>query len=106
LHTETRALPRATGGVLVATRALRTRWTLGSAVATGALLGLACLTRAWAVPVLVAVLLVAVLHGWDTRRWAPVAICAAVSLALLAPWLVNQQLAHGSALAFNRPPPS
>jgi hypothetical protein len=56
--------------------------------------------------VLVAVLLVAVLHGWDTRRWAPVAICAAVSLALLAPWLVNQQLAHGSALAFNRPPPS
>ncbi len=105
-HPETLAVALATGGVLVATRALRTRWTLGSAVATGALLGLACLTRAWAVPVLVAVLLVAVLHGWDTRRWAPVAICAAVSLALLAPWLVNQQLAHGSALAFNRPPPS
>jgi hypothetical protein len=105
-HPETLAVALATGGVLVATHALRTRWTLGSTVATGALLGLACLTRAWAVPVLVAVLLVAVLHGWDTRRWAPVAICAAVSLALLAPWLVNQQLAHGSALAFNRPPPS
>jgi len=91
--------------VLVATRALRTRWTLGSAVAAGALIGLACLTRAWAVPVLVAVLVVAGIHAWDTRRWAPVAACGAVSLALLAPWLVNQELAHGSALAFNRPPP-
>jgi 4-amino-4-deoxy-L-arabinose transferase-like glycosyltransferase len=105
-HPETLAVALATGGVLVAARALRTRWTLGSAVAAGALLGLACLTRAWAVPVLVAVLVVAGLNAWDTRRWAPFAVCAAVSLALLAPWLVNQELAHGSALAFNRPPPS
>ena len=105
-HPETLAVALATGGVLVAARALRTRWTLGSAVAAGALLGLACLTRAWAVPVLVAVLVVAGLNAWDTRRWAPFAACAAVSLALLAPWLVNQELAHGSALAFNRPPPS
>ena len=105
-HPETLAVSLATGGVLVATRALRTRWTLGSAVAAGALLGLACLTRAWAVPVLVAVLVVAGIDAWDTRRWAPVAACAAVSLAVLAPWLVNQELAHGSALAFNRPPPS
>jgi hypothetical protein len=105
-HPETLAVALATGGVLVATRALRTRWTLGSAVAAGALLGLACLTRAWALPVLVAVLVVAGIHAWDTRRWAPVAACAAVSLTLLAPWLVHQQVAHGSALAFNRPPPS
>lgn len=105
-HPETLAVALATGGVLVAARALRTRWTLGSAVAAGALLGLACLTRAWAVPVLVAVLVVAGLHAWDTRRWSPVAACAACSLALLVPWLVNQELAHGSALAFNRPPPS
>ena len=105
-HPETLAVALATGGVLVAARALRTRWTLGSAVAAGALLGLACLTRAWAVPVLVAVLVVAGLNAWDTRRWAPFAACAAVSLALLAPWLVNQELAHGSALAFNRSPPS
>jgi len=105
-HPETLAVALATGGVLVAARGLRTRWTLGSAVAAGALLGLACLTRAWAVPVLVAVLVVAGLNAWDTRRWAPFAACAAVSLALLAPWLVNQELAHGSALAFNRPPPS
>jgi hypothetical protein len=105
-HPETLAVALATGGVLVAARALRTRWTLGSAVAAGALLGLACLTRAWAVPVLVAVLVVAGLHAWDTRRWSPVAACAAGSLALLVPWLANQELAHGSALAFNRPPPS
>ena len=105
-HPETLAVALATGGVLVAARALRTRWTLGSAVAAGALLGLACLTRAWAVPVLVAVLVVAGLNAWDTRRWAPFAACGAVSLALLAPWLVNQELAHGRALAFNRSPPS
>lgn len=105
-HPETLAVALATGGVLVAARALRTRWTLGSAVAAGALLGLACLTRAWAVPVLVAVLVVAGLHAWDIRRWSPVAACAAGSLALLVPWLANQELAHGSALAFNRPPPS
>jgi hypothetical protein len=58
------------------------------------------------VPVLVAVLVVSGLHARGTRRWAPVAACAAVALALLAPWLVNQWLAHGSAFAFNRPPPS
>src|SRR6185437_12758020 len=105
-HPETLAVALATGGVLVAVRALRTRWTIGSAAAAGALLGLACLTRAWAVPVLVAVLVVAGFHAWGARRWAPVAACAAVALALLAPWLVNEELAHGSALAFNRPPPS
>lgn len=105
-HPETLAVALATGGVLVAARALRTRWTLGSAAASGALLGLACLTRSWALPVLVAVLVVSGLDAWDTRRWLPVAACAVVALGLLAPWLVNQQLAHGSALAFNRPPPA
>ena len=105
-HPETLAVALATGGVLVAARALRTRWTLCSAVAAGVLLGLACLTRAWALPVLGAVLALAALDARSTRRWAPVAACAAIGIGLLAPWLVNQQLAHGSALAFNRPPPS
>ncbi len=105
-HPETLAVALATGGVLVAARALRARWTLGSAAAAGALLGLACLTRAWALPVLVAVLVVAGLDAWSTRRWAPLAACSAVALVLLAPWLVNQQVAHGSAFAFNRPPPA
>jgi 4-amino-4-deoxy-L-arabinose transferase-like glycosyltransferase len=105
-HPETLAVALATGGVLIVARALRTGWTLGSGVAAGALLGLACLTRSWALPVLAAVLVVAGLGAWGTRRWMPVAACAAVALGLLAPWLVNQQLAHGSAFAFNRPPPS
>lgn len=105
-HPETLAVALATGGVLVAVRALRTRWTVAAATASGALLGLACLTRAWALPVLVVVLVVAGLDGWSTRRFAPVAVCAAVALVLLGPWLANQRVAHGSALAFNRPAPA
>ncbi|HEX6724018.1 MAG TPA: hypothetical protein VF073_02135, partial [Gaiella sp.] len=105
-HPETLAVALATGGVLVAARALRTRWTLSSAVAGGGLLGLACLTRAWSLPVLVAVLVLAALDARSTRRFAPVAVYTVVAVGLLAPWLVNQQLAHGSAFAFNRPPPA
>jgi 4-amino-4-deoxy-L-arabinose transferase-like glycosyltransferase len=105
-HPETLAVAFATGGVLVAARSLGTRWTLRSAVAAGALLGLACLTRAWALPVLAVVLLVAGLDAWRTRRRLPVVVCAVVALGLLAPWLVTQQVAHGNALAVNRPPPS
>jgi 4-amino-4-deoxy-L-arabinose transferase-like glycosyltransferase len=105
-HPETLAVALATGGVLVAVRAFRGRWTPGSAAAAGALLGLACLTRAWALPVLGAVLVAAGLDAWGTRRWAPPAVCSAVALVLLVPWLLNQQVAHGSAFAFNRPPPS
>jgi len=104
-HPETLAVALAAAGLLVAARALRTRWTLGSAAAAGALLGLAGLTRAWALPVLAAVLVAAALHARSVRRWAPVAVCSAVALGLLAPWLVNQQVAHGSAVAFNRPAP-
>jgi hypothetical protein len=105
-HPETLAVALATGGVLVAVRALRTRWTLGSAGAAGALLGLACLTRAWALPVLVAVVVAAALDALGRRSWTPVAVLSGVAVLLLAPWLVNQQVAHGSALAFNRPPPA
>ncbi len=105
-HPETLAVALATGGVLLAVRGLRTQWTLPAALAAGALLGLAALTRAWALPVLVAVAVVACLDGWRLRRWAPTAVLVVTSLVVLAPWLVNQQVAHGSALAFNRPPPA
>jgi hypothetical protein len=104
-HPETLAVALAAGGVLVAVRALRTRWTLVTAAGSGALLGLACLTRAWALPVLVAVAATVAVDALRRRRWLPVVVLSAVALALLAPWLVNQQVAHGSALAFNRPPP-
>ena len=36
----------------------------------------------------------------------PTIALAVASLALVGPWLVNQQVAHGDALAFNRPAPS
>ena len=37
---------------------------------------------------------------------APALVLALTAAVVLAPWLVNQQLAHGSALAFNRSAPS
>jgi hypothetical protein len=104
-HPETLAVALATAGTLVAVHALRTRWTLWSSLGTGVLLGLAALTRAWALPVLAAVVLTAGLDAWRHRRWTPAAVLIAASLVLVGPWLVNEQLAHGSALAFNRPPP-
>lgn len=105
-HPETLAALLATAGVLVATRALRGRPEPRTAALAGALLGLAALTRAWALAVLVAVALAVCLEALRRRAWAPPLALAAASLALLAPWLVNQQLAHGSALAFNRDAPA
>jgi len=105
-HPETLAVALAAGGVLVAVHALRTRWTLWSSLGAGVLLGLAGLTRAWALPVLAAVALGACLDASNRRRWVPVAVLVGTSLILLGPWLVNEQRAHGSALAFNRPAPS
>jgi hypothetical protein len=78
---------------------------VSSSVAAGGLLGLASLTRAWALPVLAAVAVAAGLDAWGRRRWGLVAALVASSLVLLAPWLVHQQVTYGSALAFNRPAP-
>lgn len=104
-HPETLAVALAAGGTLVAVRSSRAGWTTWSAIAAGALLGLAALTRAWAVPVLVVVAVAAGLEAHARRRWAPAAVLVATSLVLLGPWLVNEQVVHGSAFAFNRPPP-
>ena len=104
-HPETLAMALATGGALVAVHALRTRWRLWSSFGAGALLGLAGLTRAWALPVLAAVALAACLDAWRRRRWWPAAVVLATALVLVGPWLVNEQVAHGNALAFNRPAP-
>jgi 4-amino-4-deoxy-L-arabinose transferase-like glycosyltransferase len=105
-HPETLAVALAAGGMLVAVHALRTRWTVWSGLGAGVLLGLAGLTRAWALPVLAAVVVAACLDAWSRRRWLPVALLFASSLVLIGPWLANEQRAHGSALAFNRPAPS
>jgi len=105
-HPETLATALAAGGVLVAVRGLRRRWTLLDGVGAGALLGLAAVTRLWALPVLVAVVVVVGFAAWRRRRWAPGAALLATSLVLLAPWLANEEVEHGSALAFNRAPPT
>jgi hypothetical protein len=104
-HPESLAVALATGGVLVAVRGLRTRATLWTGTGAGSLLGLAALTRAWALPVLVGVLVAVCVDARGRRSWAPPAALLATSLALVCPWFVHQQVVHGSALAFNRPAP-
>jgi 4-amino-4-deoxy-L-arabinose transferase-like glycosyltransferase len=104
-HPETLAVALAAAGTFVGIRGLRRGPTLRTGIGAGALLGLAALTRGWALPVLVAVIAVAALDARRKGARAPAIAMASVSLALLAPWLVNQQAFHGDALAFNRPPP-
>jgi len=104
-HPETLATALAAAGLLVAVRALRDGPTVTSALGAGALLGLASLTRAWALPVLVGVLVAFGLDAWRRRRLGPPLVVVGAALVLLAPWLVNQQVAHGDALAFNRDAP-
>jgi hypothetical protein len=105
-HPETLAAALTGGGLVVAVRGLRTRPTLATGAGAGALLGLGALTRAWAVPVFCAVLLALAIDALHRRAWVPVVALAVVFGALLGPWLVNEQLAHGSAFAFNRPAPA
>jgi 4-amino-4-deoxy-L-arabinose transferase-like glycosyltransferase len=105
-HPETLAAALTGGGLLVCVRGLRTKPTFATGAVAGALLGLAALTRAWALPVLCAALLVLAVDAAQRRSWGPVLALAVVPAVLVGPWLVNQQVAHGSALAFNRPAPA
>ena len=105
-HPETLAAALAGGGLLVAVRGLRTRPTLATGAGAGLLLALAALTRAWALPVLCAVALFLGIDAIGSRRWTAMLALVAVAVVVAGPWLVNQQLAHGSALAFNRSPPA
>lgn len=105
-HPETLAVALSSGGVFVVVRGLRRGLTVSASVAAGLLLGVGALTRAWALPVLAAVTVAVGLDAWSRRRWIPAVALVATSLVLLMPWFVNQGLAHGSPLAFNRPAPS
>ena len=104
-HPETLAVALATGGILVAIRGLGSRPTVRVGLGAGSLLGLAALTRGWALPVLAAVLAVLALDGCRRRAWGPSVALLASALVLVGPWLVNQQVAHGDPLAFNRVAP-
>ena len=105
-HPETLAAALTGGGLALCVRGLRDRPTLRTGAGAGALLGLGALTRAWALPVLVVALVALALDARSRGGIGPVVALAAVAAALVGPWLVNQQLAHDSALAFNRPPPA
>ena len=104
-HPETLAAALATAGVLIAVRTLRSGPTLLAGAGSGLALGLGVLTRTWVLPVAVAVVVVLAVGGRRSRAWAPAALCLAALITVTAPWFVNQQLAHGSALAFNRAAP-
>jgi 4-amino-4-deoxy-L-arabinose transferase-like glycosyltransferase len=104
-HPETLAVALAAGGLLVATRGLKRGTTVPGGLGAGALLGLAALTRGWALPVLLAVALVYVLEARGGRSWRPTLALAGAAVVLVGPWLANQQLVHGNALAFNRDAP-
>jgi hypothetical protein len=104
-HPETLAAALAGGGLVVCVRGLKGRPTVLAGAGAGALFGLAALTRAWALPVLVVALGALALDARGSRRWRPVLALAVVAAVLVGPWLVNQQVVHGNALAFNRPAP-
>ena len=104
-HPETLAAALGTGGLLVAVRTLRRGPTYASGITAGGLLGLASLTRAWALPVLVVVSVAVILCAATRRAWGPALALVVTAGALVAPWLANQQLVHGSPFAFNREAP-
>ncbi len=105
-HPETLAAALAAAGVLIAVRTLRSGPTLLAGACSGLALGLGVLTRTWVLPVAVAVVVILAVGRGRSRAWAPAALCLVALITVTAPWFVNQQLAHGSALAFNRPAPA
>jgi 4-amino-4-deoxy-L-arabinose transferase-like glycosyltransferase len=108
-HPEPLATLLAMAALLVVVRTLAgQRGGIGAGALAGTLVGLAALTRPWALPVAVALCL-ALVAGWrfarDPRLLRTAAALLAVAASITAPWLVRQQLEYGSALAFNRPEP-
>lgn len=104
-HPETLAVALAAAGLLVASRGLRRGTTVRGGLLAGTLLGLAALTRGWALPVLLAVAFLYALEAHGRRSWGAALALVGVAAVLVGPWLANQQLAHGNALAFNRDAP-
>ena len=105
-HPETLAAALATGGVLLTVRALVRGLTPGRCGAAGAVLGLAAVTRGWALPVLVVALAALLLEAGRRRCWLPALALACTAAVLVAPWLAHQAIVHGDPLAFNREPPA
>jgi 4-amino-4-deoxy-L-arabinose transferase-like glycosyltransferase len=106
-HPEPLATLLTTAALYVVVRAMRReRLGWGAGLLAGGLLGLANLTRTWALAALAAVLLGLALHRlWrrdaaSLRALGGVAVAAA---ALVVPWLVVKAAMYGSPLAYSRP---
>ena len=106
-HPEPLATLLTTAALYVVVRAMRReRLGWGAGLLAGGLLGLANLTRTWALAALAAVLLGLALHRlWrrdaaSLRALGGVAVAAA---ALVVPWLVVKAATYGSPLAYSRP---
>jgi 4-amino-4-deoxy-L-arabinose transferase-like glycosyltransferase len=96
----------ATAGVYLAVRAASGRWSVRLGIGSGVLLGLANLTRAWALAETVGVLVVCfALWLWNRRpeilRF--VGACTAAFVILSFPWYERQWIDHGSPVAFAKP---
>jgi 4-amino-4-deoxy-L-arabinose transferase-like glycosyltransferase len=109
-HPEPLATALTTAGLYVGVRALARgafSWRVG--LLAGGLLGLANLTRTWALGALVAVLIGFGLAAWrrrDPPSLATLVAAAAAAAVLIVPWLVAKTILHGSPLAYSRPVPS
>jgi len=108
-HPEPLAALLTTAGLYVAVGSLaRGRLGLRSGAAAGLLLGLANLTRTWALAALAAALagaLVAVAASRSRSSVRFAAGLAGVSLLLLAPWLAVKAERYGSPFAYSQPNP-
>jgi 4-amino-4-deoxy-L-arabinose transferase-like glycosyltransferase len=106
-HPEPLATLLVTAGLYVLVRGLargRLGWYPGLAV--GALLGLACLTRTWALAAVAAALGGAALRWFWYREPASVRVFAGVAVAsalLVVPWLGVKTAVFGSPLAYSQP---
>ncbi len=106
-HPEPLATLLTTAALYVVVRSMRReRLGWGVGLFAGGLLGLANLTRTWALAALAAVLLGLALHWLWRREAAGVRALAGVAIAalvLIAPWLVVKAATYGSPLAYSRP---
>lgn len=106
-HAEALAAALTTAGLYVAIRALARReltWRVG--LLAGLLLGLANLTRTWALAALAAILTALALEAfWRRSRAAAVAGAAlgATAAVLVVPWFAYKAVEHGNPLAYSQP---
>ncbi|HVM18193.1 MAG TPA: glycosyltransferase family 39 protein [Gaiellaceae bacterium] len=106
-HPEALAAALVAGGTYLVVRSAR-RPSVLVALAAGALVGLANLTRTWA---LAAVPALALAYGarWLARRERTALLSglafAGVAAALVVPWLAYKAADHGSPLAYSKPNP-